>query len=493
MFPTRNADGIYVIDANMLTPNPSRIPTNDRPGGPGFIEVHPILKDENVRIERKIFRDEDVDQLCITSFDGHDTVNIFAAAPATPTSTTLTVQLNQSRYEITLGWRSQTLVLNTQGGNDRIHIEDNVIVPVFVFSGEGDDRVLSAAKNASLYTGPGDDFISAISGTCHIEAGEGDDEVHGYQDIHMTAYGGPGNDNISGGQGSSFIDGGEGDDHIVGGVGHNVLSGAGGDDRIKAGPGSNVIYTGDGLNDVTQLKANDVTYHNFKSNLTVNCALMMHPDVPTDIPPGQLASHAVHLEPRALAHSGITVQGSAQFIERVNDDLRLLLGSPTGQRLLGELERASLVSGLPITIHEFYPKPNGQFTPDPTSAAWPFIDNNKAGRPSYGGKVWYNTTDVQPGTPSIINLFHELCHAYNHVTGTLLRGDSLDGIDGTRRRYPVNNPELQAVGLPTGAPPFDFDQNPDTPSTTTNPEPFSENGLRKELGLPPRKQYLAPD
>lgn len=120
----------------------------------------------------------------------------------------------------------------------------------------------------------------------------------------------------------------------------------------------------------------------------------------------------------------------------------------------------------------------------------PFIDNGLPSRPSYGGKIWYNTTDVRPGTPSLINLFHELCHAYNHVSGPLLRGSSLDGIDGLKPRAEVDNSELQAVGLPTGAAPFDFDRDPSTPPTTTNPPAFSENGLRRELGLPPRKQYL---
>ena len=490
MTPNRNADGVYVIDANILTDNPRRDPTNERPRGPGFIEVHRILEDENVRIERKLFRDEDVDQLCITTFDTPDTVNIFATVPPLDALLTLTVQINQSRYEITLNWRTQTLVLDTQGGNDRIHIEEDVIVPVFVFSGEGEDRVISAARAASVYTGPGDDFIAILKGTCHVEAGEGSDEVHGYQDTHMTVYGGPGKDDISGGSGSCFIDGGEDEDHIVGGRGPNILSGGPGNDRIKAGPAGNVIYTGDGFNDVTQLKADDVTYFNFKSNLTVSCALMMHPDLPDDLPPGQLASHAIHLEPKPLARSGVVIKGSAQFIARVNDDLRLLLASPTGQRLLAELERATLSSGRPVTIHEFYPEPNGAFTPDPASASWPFIENDQPGRPSYGGNIWYNTTDIKPGTPSIINLFHELCHAYNHVSGTLLRGESPDGVDGLKPRYPMPNTELQAVGLPTETRPFDFDQDPATPATNTNPQAFSENGLRKELGLPPRKQYF---
>ncbi|KAF1009900.1 MAG: Leukotoxin [Pseudomonas fluorescens] len=292
----QNAEGVYVIDARIFTPNPRHEPTNERPDGPGLIEIHDILENENVRIERKLFKDEGVDQLCLSTFNTSDTVHMFAA-PHIDSQLTLTVQINQSRYEITLDWRAQTLVLDTRSGNDRIHIEDNVIVPIFVYSGEGDDRVVSAARAASLYTGPGDDFIAVVNGACHVEAGEGNDEVHGFQDTHMTVYGGPGADEISGGSGSCFIDGGQGDDHIVGGRGPNILSGGPGNDRITAGPARNVIYTGDGLNDVTRLKADDVTYYNFKSNLTVDCALMMHPDVPDDLPPGQLASHAVHLEP----------------------------------------------------------------------------------------------------------------------------------------------------------------------------------------------------
>ncbi|MCF5545373.1 M91 family zinc metallopeptidase [Pseudomonas salomonii] len=493
MDTSTNADGVYVIDANTLTPNPGRVPTNERPGGPGFIELHLILENENVRVERRLFKDESIDQLCMTTFDGQDTVNIFAAHPPAGALSTLSIQINQSRYEVTLNWRTQTLVLNTQGGADRIHIEEDVIVQVFVLSGDGEDRVVSAARHASLYTGAGNDFIAAIGGSCHVDAGEGEDEVHGYQDIHMTVYGGPGNDIISGGNGSSYIDGGTGDDRIDGGLGHNVINGGPGDDRIKAGPAGNVIYTGDGRNNVTGLKANDITYFNFKSDLTVDCALALHADTPTDWPPGELASHAIHLEPEALEHSGLSVQGSEQFIERVNDDLRFLLSSPTGQRLLAELERAAKISGLPITIHEFYPAPNGLFIPDPASADWPFIDNGQAGRPSYGGKIWYNTTDIRPGTPSVINLFHELCHAYNNISGTLFRGESPDGVDGTKPRLPMRNAELQAVGLPTTATPFDFDQDPGTPPTNTNPPAFSENGLRKELGLPPRLQYHTPD
>lgn len=49
--------------------------------------------------------------------------------------------------------------------------------------------------------------------------------------------------------------------------------------------------------------------------------------------------------------------------------------------------------------------------------------------------------------------------------------------------------ERQAVGLPTDAEPFDFNDDPLTPPTSTNPEPFTESALRKEMGLVQRNSY----
>lgn len=89
-----------------------------------------------------------------------------------------------------------------------------------------------------------------------------------------------------------------------------------------------------------------------------------------------------------------------------------------------------------------------------------------------------------------MQLYHGLCHAYNYLTGTIFPGESLDGVDGNKPRAMIPNAELQAIGLPVDAPPFDFDNDPTTPALDSNPEPFSENGIRKEFGLPPRKQYV---
>ena len=76
--------------------------------------------------------------------------------------------------------------------------------------------------------------------------------------------------------------------------------------------------------------------------------------------------------------------------------------------------------------------------------------------------------------------------AYNFANGTLLPGTySGPGID----RGQVPNSERQAVGLDSTAKPFDFDGDPSTPATTHNPIELTENGIRRELGLPDRPAY----
>ncbi|WLI22890.1 M91 family zinc metallopeptidase [Pseudomonas simiae] len=150
------------------------------------------------------------------------------------------------------------------------------------------------------------------------------------------------------------------------------------------------------------------------------------------------------------------------------------------------LQRAALESGIPVAINELSDTPSTRFSADPATRDGAFIENGHPGTPSYGGQIGLNTTDTRSHQPSIIALFHQLCHAYNHITGTRLHGFSEAAADGNQARIQVSNEELQALGLPTSAEPFDFDNDPATAPTTTNPEPFSENGLRRELGLPPR-------
>jgi hypothetical protein len=93
--------------------------------------------------------------------------------------------------------------------------------------------------------------------------------------------------------------------------------------------------------------------------------------------------------------------------------------------------------------------------------------------------------------PTTTTLYHELGHAYNAATGSTFLGNTeIIRPDGTRTQEP--NDERQVVGLDTASPPFDFDNDPATAPTTSNPYPLTENALREEMGLPPAKKATAP-
>jgi hypothetical protein len=406
-------------------------------------------------------------------------------------STTVLIEINHEKYCIIPASKEQALVFITQGGTDVVQIDDGIESPIIVDSGEGDDFIISAAPFAHFSTGPGDDSVTVFQGSSHIETGPGDDMIQAKFDAYITAYGGPGDDEIVAG-GASFIDGGAGNDAIVGGKGHSILSGGPGDDNIEAGASSNVIFAAEGRNEVTLLKPDDMTYHSLLSELAIKLPTSPEEwDRVNAFAEGQPATGNLQIEPGDIQASGIAVSGSTAFVERINDDLRLLHSSPTGQKLLAVLHQATLESGIPISINELTSGFSSEFIADPATRDSAFIEDGQRGTPSYGGQIWLSTADIQPHEPSIIQLFHELCHAYNHVTGTRLHGISEQGADGNRARVRVSNQELQALGLPTSAAPFDFDHDPDTAPTTTNPEPFSENGLRRELGLPLRLQAEA--
>ena len=103
-------------------------------------------------------------------------------------------------------------------------------------------------------------------------------------------------------------------------------------------------------------------------------------------------------------------------------------------------------------ITEMY---GGSYTPHPTDTAW---------------------QEVLP----VVVLFHEMAHQYDFGYET--------AIDGTypEPNGPVNNLERQAVGLPV-----DHDGDPGTPEQVDPDHPltYTENGLRREMGLPDRTTH----
>ncbi|WP_190238638.1 M91 family zinc metallopeptidase [Marilutibacter maris] len=91
---------------------------------------------------------------------------------------------------------------------------------------------------------------------------------------------------------------------------------------------------------------------------------------------------------------------------------------------------------------------------------------------------------MPPAPDAAHTLFHELSHSYNVVTGTMQRGASAQpGQDNGIQRA-----ELQATGLPNDGVSHNFPGG-SGPSTVN---PFNENALRQEMGLPLRPNYNFP-
>ncbi len=461
------------IDGNTETVHPLIASLDQYPDDQRVMHTHTIHQDENALVERKKLNATPdyrgpTDHLVFTTHDRPDRVHLHQADH-------LVLDINDWRYHITTSSATQVIVLNTQGGHDDIRVDDDVQATIFIDSGSGDDRLLCGGGFTKIDAGPGDDRIFTRSGASYIEAGDGNDVVSAHGSGPMTAYGGKGHDTLSGGEGACFIDGGLGDDVLVGGRGHNVLSGADGDDQITPGPGRNTIYTGTGVDFITHLRPDVQLFNAYSASEPV---------------PSTLADDSgVIIAAKGLDSCGIVVEGTPRFQERVNDDLRLLLGSGNGRQLLDVLGEVARRSGKPVLIRELTEEENGMCFPGRTPQDDPFIRNGEAGIPTLGCTVYYDPSFLKGEVTSVVHLYHELCHAYNFVTGTTFPGWSPDGVDANKPRDAVPNAELQAVGLTVEASAFDFDKDPATAPLTSNPEPFTENGLRKEFGIPPRRQY----
>lgn len=391
----------------------------------------------------------------------------------------LLIDLNHERYRIKPASAKQIIEIHTLNGNDTVYIADTLKNTFHIETGPGNDTVVTSSGKSTVLTGTGDDMVMTRGGTSYVDTGDGNDIVNANGTGTTVAYTGKGADFFRGGAGMAFIDAGEGDDVAVGGQGHSILCGGDGDDLITAGAGSNVIYTGQGQDILNQIKDRDKVFTDSE---------------PTYIAEGRITPHKKVANtfigsPIPLPESGLIIQGSEEFIVRVQDDLKLLLSSGNGSQLLRELTKSIRKSQKPITIAELKQVNNGLYIPN-LGDGRSFIQVGMAGLPDFGGTVYYNPAFSTPGAIPLTSLYHELCHAYNFVTGTRFLGASPDGHQGTKQAALVKNDELQAVGLPCNTAPFDFDKDPATPALPTNPAQFSENGMREELGLPLRKTYI---
>lgn len=431
------------------------------------IQVDPLHEGEQVSIARERtlasagFGQTYVssDQLVLTTGAGNDDVRVSQRDDGT-----LDVEVNGESYEVRMA-QGQELTLRSGDGNDTINVAPNVQVNIVVDAGAGNDDITTGAGDDRIDGGTGDDAIASgdgrddvfgNSGIDGVDAGAGDDVV----------FGGDGADILAGGSGVDFIEGGKGRDEIDGGAGNDMLSGGQDADAIAGGTGEDRIYTGDGV-DTVDAAAGDTVYAQTVNDV-INAASGTAPTV-------------VNVELGTAR--GVTVEGSEAFRQRVGAEIEFLRSSPNGQRMLAEFDAAA-ANGNTVTIRELANEQNGYAQTLGRGNAE--ISN---GRPGEGSDVVisYNPSfhmDAFPA-PTVV-LFHEMSHAYNGVNGTFQPG-TYRGTGPDSGRVP--NAERQAVGLETSAAPFDFDGNPATPATTHNPIHLTENGLRRELGLPDRPSY----
>jgi Ca2+-binding RTX toxin-like protein len=90
--------------------------------------------------------------------------------------------------------------INGNGGDDTISVGREVLAPVTLRGGPGDDKLTGGGGNDKLIGGIGNDELSGRGGDDWLYGGGGDDRLQG----------GPGNDVLRGGEGSNVLLGGSG-------------------------------------------------------------------------------------------------------------------------------------------------------------------------------------------------------------------------------------------------------------------------------------------
>jgi Ca2+-binding RTX toxin-like protein len=94
--------------------------------------------------------------------------------------------------------------VNAGGGDDRITIAREIVIPVTMRGGAGNDTLVGGSGPDKLIGGEGND---------RLIGGRGDDQL----------YGGPGRDTMFGGPGNDLLRGGPRDDQLSGGPGNNAV------------------------------------------------------------------------------------------------------------------------------------------------------------------------------------------------------------------------------------------------------------------------------
>ncbi|WP_323145790.1 M91 family zinc metallopeptidase [Pseudomonas marginalis] len=481
-------------DSDALTPS-SRPSPEVALGHKSYVNSEVLFQDKHVKISQEVefsaAQNGDVgtifSQIVLETGNRADRVNITRTSDGK-----LLATVNDKAYTLELLNRPelgmvQPLYIKTHGGNDCVVVAPDVTTPIRIDLGDGDDYARGGGGTTQIKGGAGDDFIEMGKGRGVASGGEGNDTLVAGSGS-SALYGGNGNDRLQALEGPVgrivHMDGGRGHDFMIAKNGHTVMHGGGGD-NLMVSLGSSVIYTGRGHNNVRSHHDNTVIYAK-----------------PSDNVIRSLSSRRFDVTPSDAGKTAYLVEGSAEFRQRVEDDLELLRMSPIGQQSLKKEDELAARNNAPVSLRELDTRDDmtygfntqaiqrylqaGGDVESLTDSQLGYIVEGEPGETADLGTINYNPMYMYDDrSPPITSLAHERGHAFAGATGQNLKGETATP-DTHQEREP--NIERQAIGLQTAVPPVDFDGDPSTAKTTTNPREFTENGLKEEMGLPLRKR-----
>jgi Ca2+-binding RTX toxin-like protein len=183
------------------------------------------------------------------------------------------IQISSSGAELTVAISKQSFQFNTAdvasilidggGGNDRITIDDGVILDAVIYGGSGNDRMQGGGGDDTIYGDRGNDRVFAGSGDDVVQGGVGNDQIFGGAGLDQLfgeagqdglfgegdddqLFGGTGPDRLHGGAGNDELFGERGKDQLEGDLGDDVLEGGRDIDKLLGGDGNDLIKGGSG-------------------------------------------------------------------------------------------------------------------------------------------------------------------------------------------------------------------------------------------------------
>ena len=150
-----------------------------------------------------------------------------------------------------------TVAILGLAGDDKVFVNENVTISVWVDGGKGNDEIQMGSGNDAALGGKGNDVIMGGAGDDWLFGDAGDDLV----------LGGIGIDAISGGKGNDLIAGDEDGDFLSGDAGHDEIYGGLGDDLVEGGAGKDLIEGGDGIDELMGYAGADLIFGNSGDDL----------------------------------------------------------------------------------------------------------------------------------------------------------------------------------------------------------------------------------